>query len=573
MSDIFISYSSKDRAQADQLTGLLRSAGLSVWIDQQGIDIASSWSKEIVQAINECTAFVVLLSPASLDSHNVVKEVSLASEKRKRILPLDLEPVVLTEELEYALAGLQRSPMTNIDGIIRALGKLGLEATSAPIAPKMSKETDARKSVMVLPFEDISPTGDNGWFTDGMASELVNSLSKITALRVTDWNTSKLFKERKIKTTELARELDVRYFIEGQVRKFGDQIKISIVLLDIELGDHLWQDSLKGTMEDVFEIQEEVAVRVLEGPKLHLKPAEQNKLISRGTENAEAYELYLKAADYYGRQTQEGFRFAIQMLTEASKRDPAYANALQLRADSLCKLFLYYDKDPALLVEAEHLANKAISIKPDHWASYGALSDLYRLQNNRPQAEWAAKQYAENAPDSHASHLLLGFHYIETNQMELAVGALKRSLEIEPKQRTAHWNIIMAYEALGNREQVTKWARSALPLFEQHVRLTPDQTNMIVMLATVMFDAGEPQRSLAVIRPYLDRDDLDGRTWYDLACLLARLGEPDVAIKALNRGLDAGYVRQDAARNDPDLITLHGRPDFEEILQRLGATA
>ena len=98
MADIFISYSSKDRDQALQLIELLSSAGLSVWIDQSGIDIATSWSKEIVQAIDACKAFIVLLSPNSILSKNVVREVALAFEKNKKILLLDLEPVVLCEE-------------------------------------------------------------------------------------------------------------------------------------------------------------------------------------------------------------------------------------------------------------------------------------------------------------------------------------------------------------------------------------------------------------------------------------------------------------------------------------------
>src|SRR5579872_992623 len=157
--DIFISYSRQDAEQAQLLTELLTSAGLSVWIDKSGIDLATSWSKEIVQAIDQCSAFVVLLSAASNESTNVHKEVSLASEKKKKILPLDLEPVALSEDLQYALAGIQRAPMTNIDAIIRALGKLGLEATQAPTL-KLVKETDSRKSLMILPFEDMSPTGD-----------------------------------------------------------------------------------------------------------------------------------------------------------------------------------------------------------------------------------------------------------------------------------------------------------------------------------------------------------------------------------------------------------------------------
>ena len=115
MSDIFISYSSKDREQAEQLTGLLASAGLSVWIDQSGIDVATSWSGEIVDAIEGCKAFLVLLSPNSIASVNVVKEVALAAEHKKKILPLDLEFVELPRDLKYHLAGIQRAPMSNID--------------------------------------------------------------------------------------------------------------------------------------------------------------------------------------------------------------------------------------------------------------------------------------------------------------------------------------------------------------------------------------------------------------------------------------------------------------------------
>src|SRR6516225_8795530 len=95
VADIFISYSSQDREKAEQLTELLSSAGLSVWIDQQGIGAATSWSKEIVNAVDVCKAFVVMLSSASVESKNVSRELALAFEKNKKILPLDLEPVQL----------------------------------------------------------------------------------------------------------------------------------------------------------------------------------------------------------------------------------------------------------------------------------------------------------------------------------------------------------------------------------------------------------------------------------------------------------------------------------------------
>ena len=334
MADIFISYSSKDKEKADQLTELLASAGLSVWIDQSGIEVATSWSKEIVQAIDGCKAFVVLLSPNSIASKNVIKELSLAAERNKKILPLDLEPVALPDDLAYHLAGIQRAPMTNIDAIIRALGKLGLEAKQAPVL-KIVKETDARKSLMILPFEDLSPTGDNGWFADGIANELISALSNIKSLRVADQQATKDYKRYQGTLPKYAAEMSIRYYIQGDVRKFGDQIKITSSLLDIETGDHLWQDSMKGTMQDIFDIQEKVAEKVVEGLKVHLASDEKKKLAERGTENAEAYELSMKALEYVNRQTKEGFQLAVQLITEAIKLDPGYARGYYVKAEAL----------------------------------------------------------------------------------------------------------------------------------------------------------------------------------------------------------------------------------------------
>src|SRR5204863_1386834 len=117
----------------------------------------------------------------------------LASEKCKKILPIDLEPVTLPNSLQYPLAGLQRAPMTNIDSILRALAKLGLIATSAPTI-KIVRDIPGKKSVMTLPFQDHSPTGDNGWFADGIVSELIAQLSGIKALRVSDPQATKEFK-------------------------------------------------------------------------------------------------------------------------------------------------------------------------------------------------------------------------------------------------------------------------------------------------------------------------------------------------------------------------------------------
>jgi adenylate cyclase len=568
MPDIFISYSSKDRAQADQLIELLSSAGLSVWIDQSGIEAAASWSESIVDAIDSCKAFIVMLSTASIQSPNVVKEVSLASEKRKKILPLDLEPVELPKNMQYALAGIQRTSMTNIDSVIRALGKLGLEATQAP-SIKLVHETDARKSLMILPFEDLSPTGDNQWFADGLATELIAALSPIKALRVADQQATKDYKKYQGSLPNYAKEMSIRYFVQGSVRKFGDQIKITVTLLDIESGDHLWQDSLKGTMNDVFDMQEKVAEKVVEGLKVHLASDEKKKLAEHGTENAEAYELFLKAEEYFSRSTREGYRLAVQQLSLAIQLDPNFANALQFKALILAQLYRLYDRNSDLLMEAEQLAKRALEINPDLLVALEALANVYRLQGKLRDAEEVAKEYIRRAPGNFQSHLALGIFYMETNQSVLSIGPLEKALELQPDQTAAYFNLLINAQRANDEERVRKCAFAALPHYERRLRLRPDDEFARVSYAVLLQASGHQDRAVKAVAPLLDKHDLDAHSLYNIACLYARMNDTAGAMVVLQRAFGAGYRHLEEYRTDPDLDPLREREDFKALMAQL----
>ncbi len=563
MSDIFISYSSKDREHAEQLTELLVSAGLSVWIDRSGIEVSTSWSKEIVQAINECKAFVVLLSPNSLASHNVIKEVSLASEKRKKILPLDLEPVPLTEDFEYPLAGIQRAPMTNIDAVIRVLGTLGLTATQAPVL-KLVKEIDARKSLMILPFEDLSPTADNAWFADGIVSELINALSNVKALRTMDAQTTKEFKGFRGHLITYAREMNIRYFVQGDVRKFGDQIKISSRLLDIETGDHLWQDSMKGTMNDIFDIQEQVAEKVVEGLKVHLASDEKKKLTERGTENTDAYELYLKASEYFFRQTKDGFRLSVQLFTEAIHLDPGYARAYQFKALALVSLYRSYDRDPALLDEAETLSKEGLRLKPDLFAIYNPLSQIYLHRGMLAEAEESARAFIRKDPENYFSHFTLGFFYGNTGQFAEAIAPFEESVRLKPDYLVSLWNLVSSCDAVDERGKCAHWAEVALPQFERYLKLHPDDQHKVVQHAVLLYLSGRTEASHAAAMKLTNLKD--GVSLFNTACLFGKLNDTAEALATFRKAIEAGFKNTRMLKEFLDgeqYVALAGTPEYE----------
>lgn len=569
MADIFISYSSRDRESADQLAELLTSAGFTIWIDREGLDVSTVWSGEIVDAIDECTAVVVLLSPNSVQSRNVVREVALAFEKNKKILPLDLEAVPLPRDLQYHLAGIQRSSMTNIDSIIRALGKLGLQATSAPML-KLVKQSDSRKSLMILPFEDLSPTADNQWFADGIVSEMISSLSNVKSLRVTDAQTTKEFKNYKGHLTVYAKEMGIRYFVEGDVRKFGDNIKIASRLLDIETGDHLWQDSLKGTMQDIFDIQETVAKRVLAGLNATLTNDEEKRIKKKLTENAEAYEMYLKARDYFDRHTRADYERALGLDQEAARLDPMFVQAHICIASTALGLYRQYSREKQWLDHARKHIARAEEIVDKSARIHSIRSQLAYILGEYEEALRLALRAIELDPGYVAAYDNLAFAYQALGNREKTVWALEREVRFVNGFR-AYGNYLMALHQLGDPKRLGEAARKALPLIERHLRLTPDDVSARVDYAWFLRWAGEHEASLSEARTLEATESLHGVALYNLACLYLDQGESERSLSVLRKSVEKGFRNIEEFQRDPDLSPIRETPAFEALMKDLEA--
>jgi adenylate cyclase len=571
MPDIFISYSRKDSDVANQLVELLESAGISSWIDKSGIELATHWSKEIVQAIDGSKAFVLLLSKASNSSVNVHKEVHLASEKHKKILILELDPVQLSDELQYPLAGLQRAPISNIDAVIRALGRLGLEATGAPKAPTIVRQTDTRKPLMILPFEDLSPTGDNAWFSDGIVSELITALSNVKALKVVDAHTTKEFKSYKGPLTAYAREMAVRYFVQGDVRKFGDNIKISARLLDVETGDHLWQDALKGTMDDIFEIQEQVAKKVVDGLNVLLTQEEVKMLSERATSNAEAYELWMKAVDLLWLSTKEDIERAMFLLEEALNLDPNYVAAHAEIANAALAMYLNYGYDPKLLDRASTALERFREIEGETPRYYWLRSRVTLQQGHPAEARAFAEKAIQQDPTFAPPYDALGFALQALDDRAGAAKAWMKYIEIWDTSRTGHFNLLIELHTLGTQfaDDLHSVAERAVPLYRRHIRLHPDDFNRRVELATIFVIAGLMEEAVKEADELSQVESLDGVPCYNLACIYLHAHDNTRALAMLRRAVTRGYRNRENLLRDPDLAPLREMPEFEEIMREL----
>lgn len=756
MADIFISYSSHERKSAIALRNRLQVKGYSCWMDESNIKAAAQWSTEIVKAIENCRVFIILLSPASLASHNVVKELTLASESRKKIIPVILQPVIFSHEVKYQLAGLHHVEYNAFDRIESALSEFlqgtqpttsiepyrhrhllaimftdiegyskimntdearameilhfhnsllqktiegnegriveiigdaflgvfesavhaveagieiqralhahnleskineqfrvrigihlgdiieednGIKGDAVNIAARIQslapgggvaisetiydavrhkmpleviplgirklkniqdnyriyvvnhpdiitnpitsnndqlKEENTSNTVSrrlaVIPFEDLSPNHDNEWFGDGLTGELISTLNKLDKVFVLDPQTSKKYKGSKMTAKQIADELQIRYIITGAVRKAEKNIRVQATLIDTEIGAILWDEKFSGTMEDIFDIQEKTAKDIAEGLKLKLTPEEKKLVEKKLTDNSEAYELYLLAGAHFNRNTKQDDLHAMKLYESAIELDPAFAAAYARTSRLYSKLYRLYGQETKRLELAELNAKKALELEPLLSEGYRALSDFFLQKGSINEAINYAKKTIELDAKSPVGYFQLGFIYSLTGQQVEAAECFEEVLKLYMGDLATHYNLCLAYDRIGNKENLRLAAIRALPYYEQYIRKHPDDQGNRMDYAYLLDYSGKKDESFQQINTIISLPNADGNTLYNAACVLIRQQRKDQGLLTLKRAVTSGFSNSNDFRTDPDLEPVRDMPEFQEILEKL----
>ena len=202
------------------------------------------------------------------------------------------------------------------------------EEKPPPVTPATSSHR-----VAILPLVNISPDPNDEYFSDGMTEELISAVSKVGDLRVISRTSVMKYKGAGKTVGEIARELNVGAVLEGSVRKAGARLRITMQLIDVRNDEHLWSQSYDRNLDDVFEIQSDIAKRVAEALEVHLLAKDRQRIEKKATESIEAYTIYLKGLHYRGERTEEGLRKAIRYFEEALLKDSRFALAYQGMAD------------------------------------------------------------------------------------------------------------------------------------------------------------------------------------------------------------------------------------------------
>src|SRR4030066_2323787 len=369
-------------------------------------------------------------------------------------------PVELEQIVDKALAKDVNQRYENADQLLRDLRQVqeSLKVTSA---------TTSSKSIAVLPLDNISPDKENEYFSDGLTEEIIMNLSKIKDLKVISRTSAMHYKGTKKPLKQIAKELQIQYVLEGSVRKYGNDLRITAQLIDAVQDAHLWAEKYSGTLDDIFDIQEKVAEKIVEALKVELTTGEQQQLSRRYTEDTEAYQLYLKGRFFWSKRTEEGFEKAIGYFNQSIEKDPNYALALVGLADAYILTGVYCYLPPhETMSKARSAAQKALQIDPllaEAHASLGHIRSLYDW--DWPGAEREYKRAIELNPGYAPAYMWYAITFFAVlGRLEEALLQIKKARELDPLSLIINNNVGLIHFFAGRYEQAIEEYRRTLEI-------------------------------------------------------------------------------------------------------------
>jgi len=362
-----------------------------------------------------------------------------------------------------------------------------------------------KPSIAVLPFTNMSGDPEQEYFADGMVEEIITALSQIRWLFVIARNSTFTYKGRAVDVKQVGRELGVRYVLEGSVRKSRDRVRIGAQLIDISSGAHIWSDRFEGALDQIFELQDQVASGVAGVIEPHLRRSEIERANRKPTQSLDAHDLYLRALGQFHQHTPDGARAAIDQLRHALAIDPTYAPAAALIGECCVTLGRGSITD-AEAEESVRLARQAIQWgKNDPEALWMAAISLSIFADEHTLAAGIIERALALNPNSAHAWNAKGYVAYYQNQLSSAIEALKRAIRLSPLDPLGGYfsnGLTLATLAAGQYAEALGWADRALHEFPSSVFALRSKAIALIQLGCTE-EARTSVKRLLELRPGL----------------------------------------------------------------------
>jgi serine/threonine protein kinase/Flp pilus assembly protein TadD len=429
-----------------------------------------------------------------------------------------------------------------------------------------------KKAIAVLPFSNISPDKESDYFSDGLTDELITNLSRLKEIRVVPRTTSLQYKGTKKDNKTIGQELGVPHILAGSVRKFQDNLRITVELVDIASDTQMWADAYRGKLEDVFDFQEQVSHKIVDALMVKLTPTEKVVLSKRPTENSEAFDCYLRGREFLYRPTKSNIQIAIDLFKKATELDARYAAAYAGMGEAYAELYQHFDKKEAWLDKALEAGLKAQMYDSTLSEAYATLALVYfRMtdlgKGSLDDAFSAGQKAIDLDPNNHIAYWILGRIYHTTDRDQDAMNLYKKVIELSPDFYSAYGDLQVAYEKLGLMDKWHETLDAALEMYPRYLHLHPDDGRAHIYYAIDLTKAGRVDEAKSEAMKAIQLSPDDPLMLYNVSCFYSRLGERLSGVETLKKAISAGFENFEWIKRDTDFDNIRDEPDYIELMK------
>ena len=350
-----------------------------------------------------------------------------------------------------------------------------------------------KPSIAVLPFDNMSDSHEQEYFSDGISEDLTTALSRFDWLFVVARNSAFTYKGKAVDVKQVGRELGVRYILEGSVRRAGNRVRTNVQLIDTTTDRHLWAERFDREMEDVFELQDDIVARIATtvGPEITL--AEIERAQGKRPETFDAWDHYLQAIAGYHRMTKEDLGIAVSHLKKAIEIDPKFANAIALLG--LCHFHIggrgWIRPARQAFLEARHFTKEAVRLAPSSPETHQALAFVLAMTGSADEAVLAARRAVELNPNYADAYAVLGHALIFCGDLETGLAACQKAERSSPRDSRGTW----LYDAMGHAHFFLGDYEKAIEVSKRGLHQDPSVYGALVTLAGASAHLGRKEEA------------------------------------------------------------------------------
>ena len=425
---------------------------------------------------------------------------------------------------------------------------------------------DGAPSIAVLPFDDLSAKGNQAYFCEGMAEEILNALCKVANLRVASRVAAFQFSGKHVDIKEIGRKLRVQAVLEGSVRKSGDNLRITAQLINTTDGFHIWSRQYDRRLEDIFEIQEEIANSITSALSVSLK--HQHNMTQQQVD-PKAYDFFLRGLSYFARHSTQDNVYARQMFKQAIDIEPDFGRAWAGAAYTYGFEYMYFNASNVNLEEAKRTSIRALELAPDLAESHVSSGIAHCMSQEYRDSETEFEKAIELDPKNYEAWYFFGRAKVHEGDLERALKLFERASRVRPEDFQSVLLQAQLYTSLDQKGKAMEVTRKGIKRVRAVLELNPDDNRALNLGAFALLRLGRTEEAIKWMSTSMINAPMDSIIQYNGACFFSLAGELERSLDCLENCLiKVGNISREWLIHDSDMDNIRDHPRYQEIIRR-----